>query len=98
MGRCPWERRSRAGDCSREGASEGLGRKQNTGEIGFINEGARQKKEKRRIIKKVRDPGPRSFWVPLCQEGLGAEHKVQFSPLIWGEGSLEPDRRALGGE
>lgn len=85
MGRCPWERRSRAGDYSREGASEGLGRKQNTGEIGFINEGARQKKEKRRILKKVRDPGPRTqelLGSPLPgRVGSRAQSPVQPSDL-----------------
>lgn len=58
-----------------------------TEEIGFINEAARQRKGKRRSIRTVRDPGPRSSWVPLCQEGWGAEHKVRSGSLVWAEGS-----------
>lgn len=75
VARCPWEGGTRTADWSREAASERGGRTQSTEEIGLMDEVARQRKGKGRVIKKARDPGAPG----LPSAGKGAERGTRCS-------------------
>lgn len=72
---------------------EGREDTEHRGNRAFMDEGARQRKGKGRVIKKVRDPGAPGL--PSARKGAeqGTRCSLARSPGV--RGLLEPDRRAL---